>query len=75
MTRENFIAFVETLRADFLSDPGKWTNKTIDDYLEAIARYAQDIQGYYDNTGQEVNADNPNWKTFSDILNGATSYE
>ena len=75
MTRENFIEFVESLRADFLSDPGKWTNKTIDDYLEAIARYAQDIQGYYDNTGQTVNADNPDWKTFSDILKGATIYE
>ena len=75
MTRENFIEFVESLRTDFLSDPSKWTNKTIDDYLEAIARYAQDIQGYYDNTGQAVNADNPDWKTFSDILKGATIYE
>jgi hypothetical protein len=75
MTRENFIEFVETLRTDFLSDQSKWTNKTIDDYLEAIERYAQDIQGYYDNTGQAINVDNPDWKTFSDILKGATIYE
>ena len=75
MTRVDFISFVETLRAHFLADPGKWCNKSIDDYLEAIARYTQDIQGYYDNTGQAVNADKPDWKTFSDILKGATIYE
>lgn len=75
MTRDNFISFVETLRADLLTDPEKWPRKTIDEYLEAIARYARDIQGYYDNTGQAVNADNPDWKTFSDILKGATIYE
>ena len=75
MTRENFIDFIENLRADFLADPEKWTNKTVGDYLEAIGRYAEDIQGYYNNTGQSVNADNPDWKTFSDILKGATIYE
>ena len=64
MTRVDFISFVETLRAGFLANPDKWCNKNIDDYLDAIASYAQDIQGYYDNTGQAVNADNPDWKLF-----------
>lgn len=75
MTRGNFISFVEILRADFLAEPDKWTNKTINDYLEAVARYAQDIQGYYDNTGQAVDAHNPDRKTFADIMKGATIYE
>ena len=75
MTREDFIQFLETLRRDFQTDPDKWANKTIDDYLEAISRYTQDIQGYYDNTGQTISADKADWKTFSDIMKGATTYE
>ncbi|MCP3933089.1 MAG: hypothetical protein GY705_28800 [Bacteroidetes bacterium] len=50
-------------------------NKTIDDFLEAIARYTDDIQGYYDNTGQNVDANKPDWKIFIDILKGASIYE
>lgn len=75
MTREQFIAFLEELKTDFHTNKDKWENTTIDSYLEAMARYAQDIQGYYDNSGQNVNADSPDWKTFSDILKGATIYE
>lgn len=56
MTREDFIQFIETLRADLLAHPDKLANKTLYDYLEAVA----DIQGYYDNTGKTINADKPN---------------
>ena len=55
MTREDFIQFIETLRADLLAHPDKLANKTLYDYLEAVA----DIQGYYDNTGKTINADKP----------------
>lgn len=75
MTREDFIQFIETLRTDLLADPGKRSNLSLNDYLEAVARYTQDIQGYYNNTGQQINADEPNWQTFSDILKGASVYE
>ena len=75
MTREDFILVVENLKEDFLANQDKWTNTNIDDYLEAIARYARDIQGYYDNSAQTINANAPDWKTFSDILKGATIYE
>lgn len=75
MTREDFIQFIETLRTDLLADPDKRSNMSLNDYLEAVARYAQAIQGYYDNTGQKINADEPNWQTFSDIMKGASVYE
>jgi hypothetical protein len=73
--RQSFIAFVELLRLDFLSNHDKWENKTIDDFLGAFARYTEDIQGYYDNTNQNINADTPNWKVFADALVGASIYE
>jgi hypothetical protein len=40
-----------------------------------MTRYTEDIQGYYDNTKQNVNADQPDWQTFADIFRGASIYE
>ena len=73
--RLSFIEFIDLLRKDFVDNPESWENKKLDDYLEALSSYANDIQGYYDNTKQNVNADEPNWQTFADIFKGATRYE
>jgi hypothetical protein len=73
--RETFVKFIEELRNDFLENPDKWENKTLPDFLEALSSYAQDIQGYYNNTHQNINADKPDWKTFSEIFKGARIYE
>ncbi len=75
MTRKDFIEAVESLRTDYNKNPEIWENKTVNDFLEAIARYTDDIQGYYDNTGQDVDANKPDWKIFIDILKGASIYE
>ena len=46
------------------------------DFLEALESYTQDIQGYYDNSGQlKENANEASWKRFADILKGARIYE
>jgi hypothetical protein len=73
--RQSFIKFLDLLRKDFLDNPDEWENKNLDDFLEAMTRYTEDIQGYYDNTKQNVNADQPDWQTFADIFRGATIYE
>ena len=73
--RQTFIKFLELLRRDCLNNPESWENKTIPDFLEALSAYAEDIQGYYDNMKQEVNADHPSWQTFADIFKGAKIYE
>ena len=73
--RQTFIKFIELLRQDLLKNPESWENKHLDDFLEALSRYAGDIQGYYDNTKQPVDADIPDWQTFADIFKGASVYE
>jgi len=73
--RQTFIEFIDLLRQDFVDNPETWENKKLDNFLDALGRYADDIQGYYDNTNQNVNADTPNWQTFADIFKGATIYE
>lgn len=73
--RQSFIKFADLLRQDFIDNPENWENTTVDTFLAAISSYADDIQGYYDNTKQNVNADQPGWQVFADILKGATMYE
>lgn len=73
--RQSFKAFLDLLRQDFLNNSSDWENKTIDTFLEALGAYTNDLQGYYDNTGQKVNADKPSWQRFADIFKGATMYE
>ena len=73
--RQSFIKFIDLLREDYLSNPESWENKKLDTFLESLSSYANDIQGYYNNTKQNINADEPNWLTFADIFKGATLYE
>lgn len=54
MTKQEFIQFIENLRADFTENKEQWENKTIEDYLEAMSRYVEDIDGYYENTNQDI---------------------
>lgn len=73
--RQSFVKFINLLRQDFVDTPENWENKKLDTFLEAVSAYAEDIQGYYDNTNQKINADNPSWQTFADIFKGASVYE
>jgi hypothetical protein len=73
--RKSFVEFIELLRSELLANPDNWVNRNLDDFLEAMARYADDIQGYYDNMRQPIDADKANWQVFADILKGSSIYE
>ncbi|WP_299432994.1 hypothetical protein [uncultured Aquimarina sp.] len=70
-TKKDFIQFVQELR----EDSANWENKDTDSFFEALGRYTEDIQNFYDNTEQNVNSENASWKVFADILKGASIYE
>ncbi|WP_299215095.1 hypothetical protein [uncultured Aquimarina sp.] len=70
-TKKDFIQFVQELRGD----SANWENKDTHSFIEALGRYTEDIQNYYDNTDQNVNSENASWKVFADILKGASIYE
>lgn len=53
----------------------KWENKTLKDFLEAMAAYTEDVQGYYNNRKLGINADLATWENFKTILEGAAVYE
>ena len=73
--RKTFVKFISLLRQDLLNNPEGWENKTLPDFLESLSAYAEDIQGYYNNTKKNINADMPDWSTFADIFKGAKIYE
>ena len=73
--RQSFIMLLDLLRKDFLNNPERWENQTVPDFLEALSAYTADIQGYYNNMNQNVNADIPEWSTFADIFKGVKIYE
>jgi hypothetical protein len=73
--RQTFIAFIDLLRDDLLKNPEMWENRKLSDFLEAFSLFTEDIQYYYENEKQKINADEANWKTFADIFKGATMYK
>ena len=75
MTRAEFSEFVRELRGDLIEKPDEWENITLENYLEAISAYTNDVQAVYKNLGVDVDADLPTWETFSKILKGASIYE
>lgn len=73
--RDSFIKFVRGLKKDFESNGNSWENIDLGNFLDAMASYTEDIQGYYDNLDLSVNADTASWRVFADMLKGATIYE
>jgi hypothetical protein len=73
-TRDDLVAFVEALRADHAAAPAAWTNGGLGEFLEAIAAWLADMEGYYANQGKPP-PDPPSWQTFAEILLAAKHYE
>jgi hypothetical protein len=74
-TRRDFLQYIQTLQSDLQNNPDSWENKTLPDFLEALAAYAEDIDGYYTNQKIPINADTASWRVFADIFAGAKLYE
>lgn len=75
MTRNEFIEFLKDFRKDLELNKPNWENVTLEDFLDSMISYTEDIQGYYDNMHLNVNADEPSWENFITILKGASMYE
>ena len=73
-TREDFIRLVKGLAQDFESSPETWENPTLNQYLEAIAAWTADSDGYFANR-VETAPDSPSWRLFALILQAAKIYE
>ena len=73
-SKDDLIKFINHLRMDLKTNSAKWENITLEDYLEAMEAWVNDMDGYYLNTNQPI-PKQPSWKTIADILYAASSYE
>jgi hypothetical protein len=73
-SREDFVSFVRSLLYNLKEEPDSWENCDIGSYLEAIAGWVEDMDGYYTNQGEPV-PQQLNWKVLGQILLAAKFYE
>ena len=57
------------------NDAVKWENDTAYEYLQAVGAWLNDCGGYYENTGQDVDANEASWQLFADALQAGRIYE
>jgi len=50
--RDSFVEFVAKLSADLRADSGAWGNRDLGRYLDALASWVEDMDGYYENQGR-----------------------
>jgi hypothetical protein len=73
-SRDEFVAFIGALRHDLSVRPEDWQNTTLDGFLEALAAWVQDMDGYYENNCLPVPSA-LNWKNIAEMLLAAKQYE
>ena len=57
------------------NDAVKWDNDTACSFLQAMAGWLNDSDGFYKNMNIDVDTDRASWQLFADALQAATIYE
>ncbi|MFA5205392.1 MAG: hypothetical protein WC708_13425 [Lentisphaeria bacterium] len=73
-SREDYIRFLEQMASDFRTNKAAWENQDVSAFLEAMASWIEDMDGYYLNQKMDVPAD-INWRFMTDVLMAARVYE
>jgi len=73
-SREDLAAFVRSLHRSHGEDGTSWENPDLPSFLEALAAWIDDADGWYSNTGRELPA-RGDWRFFARALRAATVYE
>lgn len=72
--RQNFTQFLEGLIEDYRKNQTQWENQTLENFLEALRGWVIDMDGYFQNIGQEPPVQ-PSWNLMARMLLAATAYE
>lgn len=73
-SRQDLAEFIEALRRDLETNGDAWENPTLDRYLESLAMWITDMDGYFHNQGREVPSE-PDWQLVAHMLDAAAIYE
>jgi hypothetical protein len=72
--RESFVRFVAHMATEIEANPQAWENCNLASFLEAMARWIEDMDGFYKNQSREQPA-NINWTFMADAFMAARIYE
>ncbi|MFI0989417.1 DUF7660 family protein [Streptomyces exfoliatus] len=73
-SKDELASFVRSLHRDHVDGGEAWENADLARFLEALAAWVDDADGWYRNTGHELPADG-DWRFFARALQAATMYE
>lgn len=73
-TREDFVSFTRALQRDLQDRPADWTNANLVTYLEAVASWTEDFDGFFMHEKRPIPKD-ATWKLLAQILLAARCYE
>jgi hypothetical protein len=73
-TRHDLARFVLALRDDLLNNHDAWENTTLEQFLEALAGWIGDMEGYFQNQGIPE-PEQPDWQLVGQMLFAASIYE
>ncbi|MGA5563049.1 DUF7660 family protein [Streptomyces platensis] len=73
-SREGLASFVRDLSHGYRESEGSWENADLGDFLEALAAWIDDADGWYRNAGCDL-PPHGDWAFFARALSAATVYE
>lgn len=73
-TRENFVEFLYLMVKDKELNSEEWENKSITEYIEGMASWVEDMDGYYNNMNLQMPRD-IDWKFIATLLYVGKIYE
>ena len=73
-TREDLVVFIKQMELEIANKECNWENTTLENYLEAMSGFVNDMNGLYINLNINIKNE-PMWRVFARILQAATIYE
>ncbi|MFD8805255.1 hypothetical protein [Streptomyces sp. NPDC059597] len=73
-SREDLVAFVHALHRSYADEGASWSNADLSAFLEALAAWINDADGWYSNAGRQMPS-NGDWSFFARALRAASIYE
>ena len=73
-SKEDLVDFLYNLSDDKRVNETQWENKDVESYIEGIAAWIEDMEGYYKNTGKEM-PQNVDWSFIATLLYVGKIYE
>ncbi|MFC9431990.1 hypothetical protein [Streptomyces sp. NPDC056987] len=73
-TRDDLVRFLGEAIADLSEGGSSWENTSLEDFLEALAGWLQDMPGVFANRSEPV-PEQPDWKLVARMIMAARTYE